>query len=141
VNSKDRNFSEAKLRGRIGRLETPIEEYVKELEANDGKENTGGEKSAEEIKRIITELSERKERYKTYMEELERTGETQKSLTDEDSRLTAANGKTEVCYNARTAADAKTSRLWNLKLPAKGTTRTGSRRRPNGQRPYWELMR
>jgi hypothetical protein len=121
VNSKDRNFSEAKLRGRIDRLETHIEEYSKELEANDGKENSGGEKSAEEINRIVMELSERKERYKTYVEELERTGETQKSLTDGDSRLMAANGKREVCCNVQAAVDAKNKLVVEFEVANAGT--------------------
>jgi hypothetical protein len=46
VNSKERNFSKAKLRARIDRLETHIEEYLKENEGTDGKENTGKEKTA-----------------------------------------------------------------------------------------------
>jgi hypothetical protein len=77
------------------------------LEDKDGKETACGEKSAEAIKGIVTELSERKERYASCVEELERSGETQKSLTDPDSRLMAANGKMEVCYNVQTTADAK----------------------------------
>jgi hypothetical protein len=107
VNSKERNFSKAKLRERIDRLETHIEEYLKELEENDGKETTGKEKTSAEIQGIVTELSGRKERYESYVEELERSGESQKSLTDEDSRLMAANGKMEVCYNVQTAVDGK----------------------------------
>jgi DNA-binding transcriptional regulator GbsR (MarR family) len=82
VNSKDRNFSKAKLQDRIVRLEVHIEEYLKEVEDNDGKETACGEKSVEGIKNIVRELSEREERYEGYREELERSGETQKSLTE-----------------------------------------------------------
>jgi hypothetical protein len=121
VNSKDRNFSETKLRDRIVRLDVHLEEYLRELEDNDGKENTCGERSAVEINRIVTELSERKERYTTYREELEGTGETKKSLTDEESRLMAVNGKMEVCYNVQTAVDAKNKLVVEFEVTNKRT--------------------
>ena len=108
VNSKDRNFSKKKLQDRIARIDTQVEEYLSELESTDCRENAvAGEKSANEIKRIVSELSERKKKYQSYTEELERTGETQKSLTDCDSRLMPSNGKMDVCYNVQTAVDAK----------------------------------
>ena len=108
VNSKDRNFTDKKLQERIARIDARIEEYLRELEESDGKEDAvGGEKSAEEVAKIITELTERKEVYQAYAEELSQTGGSQKSLTDPDSRLMKANGKMEVCYNVQTAVDEK----------------------------------
>ncbi|MDR2538002.1 MAG: transposase, partial [Treponema sp.] len=72
VNSKDRNYSEAKLRERIQRLEVNIEAYLAELEKADREETEAGqEKSAEEIRTIVKELRERKARYQGYAEELE----------------------------------------------------------------------
>jgi hypothetical protein len=88
------SFTMGKLRDRITRLEAEIEEYPRELEDNGGKETAAeGKKTMAEIRRMVTEVSERKGRYETYAEELERTGETQKPLADPDSRLMAANGK------------------------------------------------
>lgn len=108
VNSKERNYTEGKLEERIQRLEKKIAEYLEELDATDREEDEAEqEKSAEEIKRIIKGLEERKERYEGYAEELRETGETQKSLTDSESRLMMANGKLDVCYNVQTAVDAK----------------------------------
>jgi transposase len=122
VNSKERNFTKGKLRDRIAHLEAQIGEYLRELEDNDGKENTsGGEKNTAEIKGIVTELSRRKGRYEAYAEDLERTGETQKSLTDPDSRLMAANGKMEVCYNVQTAVDAKNKLVVEFEVTNEGT--------------------
>jgi transposase len=107
VNSKDRNFTKDKLKDRIKRLDEKIAEYLAELEESDRQEDSAvGEKPAEEIARIVRELSKRKERYETYEKELEETGQTQKSLTDKDSRLMPANGKMDVCYNVQTAVDA-----------------------------------
>jgi hypothetical protein len=108
VNSKDRNYTEAKLRERIQRLEVKIADYLAELEEADREETVEeNEKSAKEIGNIVKELEERKGRYQAYAEELEQSGESQKSLTDPDSRLMLSNGKMEVCYNVQTAVDAK----------------------------------
>ena len=108
VNSKERNFTDKKLQERIARIDARIEEYLQELEDSDWREDAvTGEKSTEDIAQIITELTERKELYQSYSAELNQTGETQKSLTDPDSRLMMSNGKTDVCYNVQTAVDAK----------------------------------
>jgi len=108
VNSKDRNFTKGKLEDRIKRIEENISEYMKELDELDEEEDkVEKEKSAEEIQQIIKELSERRDEYKEYEKELEESGETQKSLTDSESRLMLTNGKMDVCYNVQTAVDAK----------------------------------
>lgn len=108
VNSKDRNFGGKKLEERIARIDAKIEEYLRNLDVMDSEEDSAvKEKSSEEIINIIKELVERRERYESYADELKQTGETQKSLTDPDSRLMMANGKMDVCYNVQTAVDAK----------------------------------
>jgi len=107
VNSKDRNFNEAKLNDRIKRLDARIAEYMSQLEEADAHEERGDRKTAEEIREIITELEARKASYTSYQEELRETGETQKSLTDPDARRMFDNGSTEVCYNAQIAVDSK----------------------------------
>jgi transposase len=108
VNSKDRNFTKTKLKDRLERLDRKIDKYIEELDKNDREEEAAGkEKSAEEIKKIIKGLKERKMRYQGYADELEETGEAQKSLTDSESRLMPANGRMDVCYNVQVAVDAK----------------------------------
>jgi len=108
VNSKDRNFTEKKLSDRLARLDTKIEKYMKELEVTDMLEDKPvGEKSAQEIADIIKDLKARKERYQGHAQELAHSGQTQKSLTDPDSRLMKASGKMDVCYNVQVAADSK----------------------------------
>jgi transposase len=108
VNSKDRNFTKTKLKDRLERLDKKIDKYIEELDKNDREEEAAvKEKSGEEIKKIIKELKERKTRYQGYADELEETGEAQKSLTDSESRLMPANGRMDVCYNVQVAVDAK----------------------------------
>lgn len=108
VNSKDRCFNDKKLAERIARINSKIDEYLHQLEKSDTEENAApGEKSSEEIAKIITELENRKMTYQGYEAELRESGNTQKSLTDPDSRLMMANGKLDVCYNIQTAVDSK----------------------------------
>lgn len=108
VNSKERNFNNEKLAERIQRIEAKIAEYISELDKNDGKESTLEKGfNADKIKEIIKKLEARKIEYKSITDELEQIGETQKSLTDPDSRLMKANGKLDMCYNIQTAVDGK----------------------------------
>jgi len=108
VNAKDRNFTRDKLKDRIERIDTKIDEYLREMEETDHEEDRAEkEKTAGEINKIIQDLKERKQNYSGYAAELEETGETQKSLTDPESRLMLSNGKMDVSYNVQTAVDAK----------------------------------
>jgi len=124
VNSRSRNFTEQQLKDKVAKIGGKIEAYLKELEIRDADENAAGvEKSAEEIANIVTELSKSKERYQGYADELERTGEKQKSLTDGDSRLMPSNGKMDVCYNVQTAVDAKNKLIVDFEVTNQGNDR------------------
>ena len=108
VNSKDRNFCDKKLKERLARIEEKIKEYMSKLDDADQKEDTVESKdSSEEIAGIISEFKERKELYLGYSDELKQSGESQKSLTDPDSRKMLNNGKMDICYNVHTAVDSK----------------------------------
>jgi len=108
VNSKERNFTTEKLQKRIAMIDEKIGKYLNEMDAADREEGESEkEKSIVEIREIIDGLNKRKDRYQSYANELEKAGETQKSLTDPDSRLMKANGKMDVCYNVQTVVDSK----------------------------------
>ena len=55
----------------------------------------------------IEALRQKRARYGAILDELERTGESQISLTDPDSRAMAAHTKVGVGYNVQIAVDAK----------------------------------
>jgi hypothetical protein len=81
-------------------------------------------KSTQETKNILNqhlaELYKQKTVYQDYAKELEQTGETQKSLTDPDSRLMKlSNGNSDVCYNIQTAVDAKNKRIVDFEVTNK----------------------
>ena len=108
VNSKDRNFTQNKLTDRLARIEMRIQEYLEQLNEQDTQDNEAEtEHTSEEITAIIAKLVERKSKYESYRKDMEESGETQKSLTDPDSRLMKYHGDTAVCYNVQTAADSK----------------------------------
>jgi len=122
VNSRDRNFTKDKLKDRLARIDERIEAYMNELEKADKEEDAAaGGKTAAEISGIIKGLKERKETYQAITEEMEKAGETQKSLTDADSRLMLSHGKMDVCYNVQTAVDAKNKLIVDFEVTNNAT--------------------
>jgi hypothetical protein len=107
VNSKKRNFNQAKLKKAIKVIDEKIEGYLLELEDNDKREAHVSRPDAEDIKTKVTILKERGRKYRDLLMELEASGETQISLTDPDSRAMVNNQRVEVCYNLETTVDSK----------------------------------
>jgi transposase len=107
VNSKKRNFNEAKLRKKLKEIDEKIDMYFEELEYNDLQENNVNSPNAEELKSKIEQLKERGEEYRKFLGELKDSGETQISLTDPDSRAMVNNQRIEVCYNVEITVDSK----------------------------------
>lgn len=105
VNAKDNNFTLSKLDDRIKRLDEHISIYMEELDAYDHTESR--KLSKDELQRKLDVCKERKERYKSYRDMLEKSGESQVSLTDPDARLMKANEGFCVGYNVQTAVDAE----------------------------------
>ena len=107
VNSKKKNFNEAKLRKRLKEIGEKIDRYFEELEENDNNEAFISSTDAEELKSKIEQLKERREKYQKFLRELKDSGETQISLTDPDSRAMMNNQRIEVCYNVQITVDSK----------------------------------
>jgi transposase len=107
-NTKDRNFTPGKLEDRIKNIDAKIEAYLNDLNEKDAQEDLSDrEKNAEDITRIIHELSERKQFYQSLQDELKNNDEKQISLTDPDSRLMKTKDGLDVCLNIQTAVDGK----------------------------------
>jgi transposase len=107
VNSKKRNFNEAKLKKAIKEIDEKVDGYLSELEDNDNKEAHISRLMAEEVKAKVKVLKERREEYRGLLTGLKESGESQISLTDPDSRAMLNNQKIEVCYNVQTTVDSK----------------------------------
>jgi transposase len=77
------------------------------LDRTDAEEDATGKQRAQRLAEKIAALKERRIWHTALLQELDRTGETQISLTDPDSRAMAAHPKVGVGYNAQVAVDAK----------------------------------
>src|SRR6266496_5876966 len=114
-NSKGRNYSEAKLKVLLAEIENKVSAYLKELDQSDAQEEarSAGSKqerlSAEELKQKIAQLKERKKELQSLAQGLEKSGATQVSVTDPDSRAMSMGRGSTIGYNVQTAVDAKHS--------------------------------
>ena len=116
-NSKDRNFNSEKLKDRIARIDQNLEKYLSELESNDDGEAESETGTNCSIQQIISELTERRDKYQGMLEDLKESGETQISLTDPDCRrMTNSMKKTVVGYNVQTAVDSKNGLIASYKV-------------------------
>ena len=114
VNSKARNFTQAKLKGLLQAVDRGIGSYLKELELNDATHEadaaSGGAKaaSAKDLPGKIKELKAAKQRYEQMLAQIEADPGTQISLTDPEARLITKNTSKEclVGYNVQSAVDA-----------------------------------
>jgi transposase len=108
VNNKDRNFTRNSLQNFICAADERLDDYLRRLDEGDVEEGgTGGGARTKNLAEKITALRETRGRYGAMLADLERTGESQISLTDPDSRAMAAHTKVGVGYNIQLAVDAK----------------------------------
>jgi hypothetical protein len=108
VNNKDRNFTRNSLEKFLRAADERLDGYLKRLDEGDVEEDgTGGGARTNNLAEKIAALRDKRGRYAVMLEELEKGGETQMSLTDPDSRAMAAHTKVAVGYNVQVAVDAK----------------------------------
>ena len=112
VNNKNRNFTRAALSTFVQQADEKLAGYLKRLDEGDADDDGarvdkvpihGDFKLADKI----TAIRGKRERHKALLEELDRTGENQISLTDPDSRAMARMTKVGVGYNVQVAVDVK----------------------------------
>lgn len=98
-NSKKNNFNKKKIERHIAYIDDKLAEHEKELSQSDGDNQAL-------IKEEIAKHTERKEGYKKLQEELDKTGETQISTSDPESRhMIVRSNITEVAYNVQSTVD------------------------------------
>ncbi len=107
VNSTERNFTHAKVTKQIESVDQKLTDYLERLDRCDAQESETTAARAERLSQKIASLRTQQKRCHAMLEELERTGESQISLTDPDSRAMAMNPKVGVGYNAQVAVDSK----------------------------------
>ena len=108
VNNKDRNFTRASLEQFIRTSDERLAEYLRRLDEGDVEEGgTGGSSRVSNLAAKIEAIRSKRDRLRSLLEDLDRTGESQISLTDPDSRAMAAHTRVAVGYNVQVAVDAK----------------------------------
>ncbi len=112
-NSKGRNYSQGKLKALLAKIENKVSAYLEELDQSDAQEEANHiapeRLSAQEIKAKIAQLKERKKELQSLAQDLEKSGASQVSLTDPDSRAMSMGRGSTIGYNVQTAVDAKHS--------------------------------
>jgi transposase len=107
VNNKDRNFTRASLAEFIKLADKKLDDYLQRLDHSDATEQSAGGARVANLAEKIAAIRGRRERCQEMLAELDRTGESQISLTDPDSRAMAAHTHVAVGYNAQIAVDTK----------------------------------
>ena len=107
VNNKDRNFTRASLTEFIRLADAKLDDYLKRLDHADAAETGTSGSRVENLAGKIAAVRGRRDRCQEMLTELDRTGESQISLTDPDSRARAAHTRVAVGYNVQIAVDTK----------------------------------
>ena len=106
VNSKENNYTPKKLQFHIARVEKHIDDYLKQLDAADQKDDEVADDRTVQDK--IGELKQRLSKLKALQEEVNSHPDKQVSTIDPDARLMKTQGMTRaVCYNVQSAVDTK----------------------------------
>jgi transposase len=113
VNNPARNFTRKALSIIIQKTDEKLADYMKRLDASDAEDDKVGSDrgdsggSDNKLAEKIAAIRGKRDRHKALLEELDRTGEDQISLTDPDSRRMAPGAKVSIGYNIQLAVDAK----------------------------------
>ena len=109
VNTRDRNFTKAKLKKRMEQVEASIERYMAALETADRQEGELAQARSVRLKDKIAALGEQMRAFKALEPVVQAAPDQQVSLSDPDARSMATSGRGSgvVGYNVQTAVDAK----------------------------------
>ena len=108
VNSRERNFTKAKLAKAMAESDERLARYLKQLdEADKDGEDAPERGSAERLQEKIAALRERRDRLDDHGKALADSGEDQISLTDPDARAMQSSSRVGVGYNIQIAVDTK----------------------------------
>src|SRR5712672_3428610 len=125
VNARDKNFTEAKMKRRLERIEESIARYIAQLETADRRGDAVPEAKVARFKDKIVKLNEEIARLSTINTEMMESKDKQISLTDADARSMATSGRDTgiVGYNVQTAVDTKNHLIVAHEVTNVGTDR------------------
>ena len=109
VNNRDNNFTEAKMKKRLERVEKSIVRYLSDLDKADRAEPAVAEAKVERLQEKLKKLKDEMARLRILDKRMQAEPDKQLLLTDPDSRSMATSGKGSgmVGYNVQTAVESK----------------------------------
>ena len=109
VNARDKNFTKAKMKRRLERIDESIARYLSQLETADRHGDAVPEAKVTRLKSKIEKLREEIARLNAINAEMMQSEDKQISLTDPDARSMATSGKDTgiVGYNVQMAVDTQ----------------------------------
>src|SRR5712692_6795720 len=109
VNNRDKNYTVAKVTGRMEQVDASIARYLRALDRADREENDVAEDKSVRLKEKIAGLRRQMHALKAMEQTVRDAPDQQVSLTDPDARSMATSGKgaATVGYNVQIAVDAE----------------------------------
>jgi len=109
VNTRDKNFTEAKLAARVTQIEESVSRYLSELDRADREPALVSEERVSRLREKITSLRAHLQKLEAIGEQIRAAPDNQVSLSDPDSRSMATHGTGNgiVGYNVQAAVDTK----------------------------------
>ncbi len=121
VNNRDRNFTRAKLKRDLQRIDDRLERYLEQMNEADANEASGGGNSVADLQDKIATIRKRKETLEGHRQKLEETGEAQLSLTDPDSRSMHSGTRVGVGYSVQIAVESKHNLIAEQRVHSKAS--------------------
>jgi transposase len=109
VNNRDKNYTVAKVTGRMEQVDASIARYLRALDRADREEGEVAEAKSVRLKEKIAGLRQQMQALKAMEQMVQDAPDQQVSLTDPDARSMATSGKgtATVGYNVQIAVDAE----------------------------------
>ena len=109
VNTRDKNFTKAKLKRRLQQIDESIDRYLNQIASADRQESEVATNKAQRLKDKISALEKEMDRLKKLEVRLLAEPDQQISLTDPDARSMATSGRGTgmVGYNVQAAVDTQ----------------------------------
>ena len=109
VNTRDKNYSKAKMKRRLAQIDDSIVRYLGQIESADRVDPGGSIDKVDRLQDKISALKAEMQRLKKLEARMLETPGQQISLTDPDARSMATSGRGSgvVGYNVQTAVDAR----------------------------------
>ena len=120
VNSRERNFTKAKLDKALAESDERLARYLEQLDTADQDDEGGSANgSVGRLQEKIDAIRERRARLEGHRKTLEESGEEQISLTDSDSRAMHGGSGVGVGYNVQIAVDTRHKLIAEQQVHAK----------------------